>query len=114
MFGREELAELELRKRALVIESELNRLALRNDWQHLCTATQWVGHMAQWWRQANPWLTLLAPLAGVMTARTVMRGEGGIVSRALGLLKWVRPLLALWRSVMATPPPESQSKPADS
>ena len=31
MFGREEIAELQLRKRALVVESDLNRLALRTE-----------------------------------------------------------------------------------
>lgn len=111
MFGREELAELELRKRALVIESELNRLALRNDWQQVCEATQWIARVSHWWQQANPWLLLLAPVAGVVTARRVMHGEGGIISRAFGLLKWVRPILGLWRSFMTTPQEKGEANP---
>jgi len=113
MFGRQEIAELELRKRALVIESELNRVALRTEWQHVCDATGWVNRMAGFWRQANPWLVLLAPIAGILTARTV-RGDGGLVGRVLGLLKWVRPLITVWRSVMGTPTGESPPKPEGS
>jgi len=111
MFGREQLAELELRKRALVIESELNRLALQNDWQRMRDATQWVGQLTQWWRQANPWITLLAPIAGAMTARTMVRQEGGIVSRTLGLLRWIGPFLAAWRNLTTPPPPGDEAKP---
>ena len=113
MFGREELAELQLRKRALVIESDLNRLALRTEWERVCAATEWITHIARCWRQANPWLALIAPLAGVLTART-MRGKGGIVTRLLGMLKYIQPLMTIWRSVMGAPAEEGPSKPAES
>jgi hypothetical protein len=113
MFGREAIVELQLRKRTLVIESELNRLALQTEWQHVRAATDWVSQAGQWVRRANPWLAVLAPLLGVLTARTLPR-EGGIVGRALGLLKWVRPLLALWQSFVGTPPPEVATKPPGS
>jgi hypothetical protein len=112
MFGREEIAGLELRKRALVIESELNRLALRTEWQRVCDATGWISHAARFWRQANPWLVALAPVVGVLTART-LGGEGGIVRRLLGMLKWIQPLMTVWRSVMGAPGAEGPSKPAD-
>ena len=113
MFGREEIAELQLRKRALVIESDLNRLALRTEWQHVRDALGWVNHVAGFWRQANPWLVLLAPLAGVLTARTI-GGEGGVFSRLLGMLKWIPPLVTIWRSLMGVPAEEGPSKPVDS
>lgn len=113
MFGREALAELELRKRALVIESELNRLAFRSEWERVCNAAEWISHVARFWRQANPWLVLLAPLAGVLTARA-LHWEGGMVGRLLGLLRWVRPLMAVWRSVMGAPTGENPPKPSGS
>ena len=113
MFGRDAIAELELRKRALVIECDLDRLAIRTEWEHVCAATEWTNHFTRVWRQANPWLVLIAPLAGLLTART-MRGEGGIVRRLLGMLKYIQPLMTIWRSVMGTPAQERPSKPAES
>ena len=112
MFGRAELAELELRKRALVIESEVNRMEFQTEWRQMCDATEWIGRAARFWRQANPWLAALAPMAGVFAART-MRREGGIVRRLLGLVKWIQPLMAVWRSVMGTPAEGVPAKPSD-
>lgn len=110
MFGREAITELQLRKQALVIESDLNRLALQTEWQRVRAATDWISQAGQLVQKVNPWLAVLAPLLGVLTARTLQR-EGGVVGRVLGLLKWVRPLLALWQSFRAAPPPEGEAKP---
>jgi len=110
MFGRSPIAELQLRKRTLVIESELNRLALEAEWRHVCSATEWINHAGRLLRQANPWLTFLAPILGVLTVRKLQR-EGGVIGRLLGLLQWVKPLLALWQSFMGTSPSEGAPKP---
>lgn len=110
MFGREAIAELQLRKRTLVIESELNRLTLLTEWQRVRAATDWISQAGQLVRKANPWLVVLAPLLGVLTARKLQR-EGGVVGRVLGLLKWIKPIMVLWQSFTGTPPPEVESKP---
>ncbi len=95
MVGRDALDELQVRKRALVLESNLNRLTLQAEWQNVRAAAGWMGSAGRTFRQARPWLLLLAPLAGFLVAR----GSGqsrGLFSRLLSVLRWVRPVLGAW------------------
>jgi len=46
-------------------------------------------------RAARPWLIVLAPLAGLVAARS-WRNQGSGFSKLVGLLKYVRPMLGLW------------------
>jgi hypothetical protein len=98
MGGRKVIADLQLRKRVLILESNLNRAALRAEWENLRTATAWVGQAAQTFQSVRPWLLLLAPVAGILTVRG-MRRPAGALSRVLAALKWVGPAVAAWRSV---------------
>jgi len=111
MFGRKELADLQLRKRGLVLESDLNRLALQAEWQRVCAATSWINQAARFCRQANPWLVLLAPLAGLWTALTLHR-EGSIASHLLAALKWIPSLMTIWRNFAGTQSGDDRPKPA--
>jgi hypothetical protein len=97
MVGGKELESLRLRKRVLILESSLNRAALEASWQDLHTATAWLRRAEHTFRQARPWLLLLAPLAGLAVARDPSRPVR-LLSRLLGALKWIRPLLGVWQS----------------
>lgn len=98
MFGRKGIDELELRKRVLVLESGLNRLALQAQWREVRAATAWIGQAGHTWYQVKPWLVVLAPLAGVLAGRGSGRSSG-IVSRLLTMLKWARILRGVWKDV---------------
>jgi len=111
MFGRQELNRLELRRRELVLRSSLNRLAIRVELQNVQTALQPAEQIVSKVRAARPWLLLLAPLAGILAARGG-RNNGSGFSKVFGLLKWVRPLLEIWkqfRSPSTEPARETQS-----
>jgi hypothetical protein len=96
MFGRRELKRLELRRRELVLQSTLNRLAVRVELQNIQTALLPAERIVSAVRAARPWLLLLAPLAGIFAARRVRSG-GSIFAKAISALKWIQPLLVLWR-----------------
>jgi hypothetical protein len=112
MVGGKEIADLRLRKQMLILESHLNRAELEADWEELHRATAWLRRAATTLNQARPLLLLLAPLAGLMVGRRPAR-PAGFVRRLLGLLKWIRPLLGLWRSFAGeAPEPGRASHPA--
>jgi hypothetical protein len=96
MFGVKELKRLELRRQELVLQSTLNRLAIREELQivqaALLPAERIVGSI----RAARSWLLLLAPLVGIFAARG-LRNNGSGFSKVIGVLKWIQPLLALWK-----------------
>ena len=98
MFGRQELAALVQRRRALLAESDSNRQALRAEIQDLRHATAWVSEARRWPRKAGPLLLVLAPLAGFLLARGTRRADSWI-NRLTGAAKWIGPLYALWKSI---------------
>ena len=100
MFGRASLSPLQLRKQALLLESHLNRAALQGQVQDLRASTQWVGEAAAACRKLSPWLLLLAPVAGILTVRSLGRPRS-VIGRLVSVLKWVQPLYALWRGFRA-------------
>ncbi len=103
-----ELAELRLRKRALVLESDLHRLALRREWSELCAGFGWVREAGGYWREVKRWAVVLAPLAGILVARGAA-GASSRLGRALSLFRWAQSLYGLWRRLSPgnpTPPQE--------
>ncbi len=113
MVGGNEIDKLQLRKRALVLESSLNRLTLAAQWQNLHTATAWVEPAAQTFRQVRPWLLLLAPLAGLLVARNSPR-PAGLLRRLLSVVKWARALWGAWESLSGTLAERRSQAPAQS
>jgi len=63
MLGRKELANLDLQKQALLLESGLNRVALQAEVQSLRSSTAWVSNVTSASRRLAPLLVVLAPLA---------------------------------------------------
>lgn len=96
MPGRRELKGLEFRRRELVLRSTLNRLAIGAELRNVQAALRPADRIVSTVRAARPWLLLLAPLVGFLAARS-FRNNGSGFSKALDALKWVRPLLALWK-----------------
>ena len=111
MLGRKDLDALQLRKRALLLESELNRLACAAEWRNVRASAAWAGEAAHTWRQFKPWLVLLAPLAGILVARGARRPVGA-VSRVLTILKWGRTLRSIWKDVAGTASSTDSETPA--
>ena len=112
MLGRKKLGPLQLQKQALILESSLNRLALQAEWQNLRQAGRRLTNPAQTFGNANPWLLLLAPVAGFLAVRS-LRGQESMLSRATALLKWAVPLYRLWTRFRAKSPDQSETE-ADS
>jgi hypothetical protein len=98
MVGREELKLLELRKQALVAQSDLNRLLLREDLRRLRSASSWMGEATRASRGLSPLLLLTAPLAGFLVAKASHRA-GSWFSKVAGTASWVLPLYRLWKRV---------------
>jgi hypothetical protein len=67
------MTAFKLQKRTLLLESDLNRLAVRADLQHLRAAGTWVGFLRRAGREIAPWGLVLAPLAGVVAALGLRR-----------------------------------------
>jgi hypothetical protein len=98
MLGGKELKSLELLERELVLKSALNRLAIQVELQNLETALRPAERVVSAVRAVRPWLPVLAPLAGILAARS-LRKNGSVFSKAMGVLKWIQPLLGLWNQV---------------
>ena len=76
-----------------MLESGLNRLALRAECQNLRAATAGLGGRVK----AGGWWLVLAPVAGFLATRLVRRSESTL-GRGLSALKWLLPLYDLWKS----------------
>jgi hypothetical protein len=100
MFGRRKLKSLELRRRELVLRSSLNRLAIQVELQNVQAALRPAERIIDSVRAAQPWLMVLAPLAGILAARG-LRANGAGLSRAIQALKYIPSLLGLWRQLKA-------------
>ena len=97
------LKALELRRRLLVAESELNRMALRQHWADLHDQTRWIGELREERRASGtsgvPWLTVAAPVAGLLAARALLK-RGTVVGRVSGLFKLAAvayPIVRAWQ-----------------
>ena len=91
------MTALELRKQALLLESDLNRLTLRAECERLLEA---AGHVQELRRQIKPWTMVLAPLAGVALALGLRRARSGVGLLAKALV--IAPsLIGIWRAFFA-------------
>jgi hypothetical protein len=113
MLGGDEIENLQWRKRALVLESSLHRVALKANWEEVRAATAWARSAGQTFRQVRPWLLLLAPLAGLLAVRNPDHSRG-LLTRALSALKWIRPLLGAWERLQSALAEGQTRPPADS
>ncbi len=97
MFGKQNMTALQLRKKTLVLESELNRLALQAECERLREAAGWLSWIKDARHQITPWALVLAPLAGVALALRLRRpaSADGFLSRAL---RFAPSLIQLWRA----------------
>ncbi len=93
MLGKSKLNELPLRKQALILESELNRLALMGELQNVRSASTNIARLAK----PGAWLVGLAPVAGFVTSRLLRRPRNDAPSRLASMLRCVPPLYSLWR-----------------
>jgi len=96
VLGRQDLNKLDLQKKALLLESSLNRRGLQAECQNLRSATAWVGEVAQVSRGLSPLLLVLAPLAGFLLARGSRQPDSWL-SRIVAAARWIGPLYKLWR-----------------
>jgi hypothetical protein len=96
VFGRKELEQFRLQKQALVLESSLNRHALRAEFQNLRSAAAWMSNATRAPRQLAPLWVVLAPLAGFFLVRSFRRPHS-LFNRVAAAAKWIGPLYTLWQ-----------------
>ena len=101
MLGRKELAALDRRKQALLLESGLNRVAFQAEIHSLRSAAAWAGKAASAVRQLAPLLVVLAPLGGFLFARQSRRGSSWF-NRLATLGQWLGRVYRLWRIFAAS------------
>ena len=91
------MTALQLRKKALVLESELNRLALQAECQRLREAASRLSPIKGARSQVPIWAFVLSRLAAVALTFHLRRppSADGLLSRALRL---VPSLIQLWRA----------------
>ena len=96
MFGRQ-IAELELRKKALLLESGQNRIRLRLDFQNLRSRTTLLESLASVVIRLGPWGLTLGTVAGLLGAAGLRRAAGstGILGRTLAAIPVA---IRLWRA----------------
>ena len=103
MFDRKELTALRLRKQALLLESQMNRLALCLEYQQWRAAGGLAGRARETWHQFRPWAVLLAPVAGLLLVvglRSRPKTPGSLFKWAAAipsLLRWWRLLSGLFK-----------------
>ena len=105
------LRALELRRRLLLAESELNRLTLRQGFADLRDHTRWVSELRPGAKSSSstPWLTMAAPVAGLLAAGTLLK-RGTFFGRISGLVKLATvayPVLRAWQLQRQKPPSDS-------
>jgi hypothetical protein len=100
VLGRKETDKLNLRKQALLLESNLNRHAFEAEFHNLRAATAWMSDVAQASREFSPLLLMLAPVAGFLLARSSRRPDSWL-SRIIAAAKWAGPLYTLWKRFSA-------------
>ena len=91
---------VQLRKQALLIESELHRATLRADLERLEASTAWIDGAVQFARQSRPLVLALGAGAGLLLARGAAGSHsgGGTFFR---LLRWGQTAYAVWKGFTA-------------
>jgi hypothetical protein len=90
------MTELQLRKKTLLLESELNRFTLLAEWEHLREAANWTDRLKDARQRFGLWALVLAPLAGMMLARGLRRSPSK-PGLWIGALRAAPLLIELWR-----------------
>ena len=96
MFG-QQITELELRKKMLLLESSQNRLQLNIEFQQLRSSMSWVESLASAGSKLGPWALGLGAVAGLVGAAG-LRGSlrnTGFLGKALALAPVA---MKLWRA----------------
>jgi hypothetical protein len=96
------MTALKLQKRTLLLESDLNRLTLRAELQHLRAPRTWTGFLQHPGRQAAPWAFVVAPLVGVVLALGIRRTARPFGS-AIRIVKAARLMIQTGRALAASP-----------
>ena len=94
------MTALELRKKALLLESDLNRLRLRAELQQLREATDLTQQLKHLPQRFGLWGKALVPLAGIVAAFGLRRAaaRGGLVGTIVSMAPSV---IRLWRAFSA-------------
>lgn len=100
MFGTQELTDLQLRKQTLLLESDLNRLALYVECERLGRVGNWVNRLTSVRNAIGPWARLLSPAAVAVMALGLRRRTGwfGTLTKTV---ESIRPLIEFWRARVA-------------
>ena len=93
MFGKE-MSALQSRKEALLLESDLNRLRLRAEFNNLREGASILNRL----RRFGSWASVLGPVAGIIVTLVLKRTfpAGGLLRKALA---GAPGLVRLWRGV---------------
>ncbi|MBU6400799.1 MAG: hypothetical protein KGS61_10805 [Verrucomicrobia bacterium] len=107
----EAVTEREAYKRALVLESELNRFALRLECANLRVVAARFGQATRLDRRLGPASLVLAAAGGLLLAGRVARSRGRS-NRWLTLLKSLLTLYGVWRDLGPSPGRAERPTPA--
>jgi hypothetical protein len=88
MSARRQVTEIRVRKRLLVLQAELHRIALRTEWANARSRLSWLDKIRNKVRSVSPWLGASTAVLGLLAA-----GRG----RKLAL--WAPTVFAVWRWV---------------
>ena len=94
------MTPLKLQKRTLVLESDLNRLSLQAELQHLRSARTWTSLIKLRGREMAPWALALTPLAGVAIALGVRR-TARLVRSTTRVIRATRGMMQTGRALAA-------------
>jgi hypothetical protein len=94
MAGKQ-ITALQLRKKALMLESDLNRLRLRAEIEQLHEAADITRNLKMLGERIGRWGTVLAPLAGLAFGLRGSSEGGGFLRKTLALAPT---LIRLWRA----------------
>jgi hypothetical protein len=99
MFGRQ-ITELELRKKALLLESAQNRIRLIEDFHQLRSRTTVLETLASAGSKLGPWAMTFGTVAGLLGAAGLRRASHstGILGKTLAV---VPVAIRLWRAFRA-------------
>lgn len=93
MAGRGSLRHLSERKRALIVESDLNRLVLRLEMENLRTASGRLDKVTATVRRVGPWLLPAVSFLGLFAGKRLCKFQklSGLGSTMLGLIPTLLP-----------------------
>lgn len=99
MAGRQEPGFLNQRKRALIAESDLNRLALRAELEQFQASMRWFDRAVEGAFRFGPWLVPLASVLGITAGRAIIRKKKrrSRVDFLVSAARWLPSALSLWR-----------------